>query len=83
MALTIEQLYELHSDDRRCAEATDLVYVIGDEPGLSKDTLAEYLARAVPRRTEGLSMGEPLLTAFLGELFDAEFSLLRKGGELA
>ena len=36
MALTIEQLNELHSDSRRCAEVTGLVYVVGDEPGLTR-----------------------------------------------
>ena len=36
MALTIEELSELHSNNRRCAELTGLVYVIGDEPGLTR-----------------------------------------------
>jgi DNA topoisomerase-1 len=36
MTLTVEQLNELHSDNRRCAELTGLVYIVGDEPGLHR-----------------------------------------------
>lgn len=36
MSLTIDQINELHADNRRCAEVAGLVYVLGDEPGLTR-----------------------------------------------
>ena len=48
----------------------------------TEHTFAEYLARSKPKRAKGLTRDERQLAAFLTELFDTEFSLLREG-ELA
>lgn len=36
MAMTIEQISELHEDNHRCAEVAGLVYVVNGEPGLTR-----------------------------------------------
>ncbi len=36
MALTIEQISELHEDNQRCARVAGLVYVVNGEPGLTR-----------------------------------------------
>jgi DNA topoisomerase-1 len=45
----------------------------------TEHTFADYLAAATPVRRKGLTKDERLLTAFLGELFEAEFGELQKG----
>ncbi|MCW2525347.1 MAG: topoisomerase [Pseudonocardiales bacterium] len=45
----------------------------------TQHTFAEYLERAQPVKGKGLSRDERQLTAFLAELFEKEFSLLRSG----
>ena len=36
MALTINEINQLHADNQRCAEVAGLVYVVNGEPGLSR-----------------------------------------------